>query len=119
MPPWKTPEPDPLRNKGPVVQVRRAGAWARCGVAMLRDPPAGRRRCSNPNRSPAALPRPQLEAVSCGYRRSRPVLRGVTLCVEQGERVALVGPNGEGKSTLVKTIIGEVAPLAGTVQTHG
>lgn len=39
--------------------------------------------------------------------------------MEQGERVALVGPNGEGKSTLVKTVMGEIAPLAGTVQTHG
>lgn len=40
-------------------------------------------------------------------------------CPLQGERVALVGPNGEGKSTLVKTLVGELAPLAGTVQTHG
>ncbi len=37
----------------------------------------------------------------------------------QGERVALVGPNGEGKSTLVTTLVGDLAPLAGTVQTHG
>ena len=79
MAPWKVPEPDPLRNKGPVVQV---------------------------------------EGVSCGYRRSRPVLQGVTLCVEQGERLALVGPNGQGKSTLVKTLVGELPALAGTVQTH-
>lgn len=63
-------------------------------------------------------PLAQLEAVSCGYRRSRPVLRGVTLRIDQGERLALVGPNGEGKSTLVKTITGELAPLAGTVAVH-
>eukprot|EP00887_Chlorella_sp_A99_P007453 scaffold2.g7453.t1 len=57
-------------------------------------------------------PLAQLEAVSCGYRRSRPVLRGVTLRIDQGERLAL------GKSTLVKTITGELAPLAGTVAVH-
>lgn len=33
--------------------------------------------------------------------------------------MALVGPNGEGKSTLVKTLVGELTPLAGEVQTHG
>lgn len=60
-----------------------------------------------------------MEAVSCGYRRSRPVLTGVTLRVEQGERVAIVGPNGEGKSTLLKTMMGEIPALAGDVQTHG
>jgi ATP-binding cassette subfamily F protein 3 len=75
---------------------------------------------SSPPANHGLLPRRclQLEALSCGYRRSRPVLRGVTLCLEQGERVALVGPNGQGKSTLVKTLVGELAALAGTVQTH-
>ena len=75
---------------------------------------------SGPPAHPALLLRCclQLEALSCGYRRSRPVLKGVTLCLEQGERVALVGPNGQGKSTLVKTLVGELAALAGTVQTH-
>ena len=41
------------------------------------------------------------------------------LALLQGERVALVGPNGEGKSTLVKTLVGELTPLAGAVQMHG
>jgi ABC-type multidrug transport system fused ATPase/permease subunit len=61
----------------------------------------------------------QLEGVSCGYQPGAPVLRGVTLCCDQGARVALVGPNGQGKSTLVNTLLRELAPLAGTVQAHG
>lgn len=61
----------------------------------------------------------QLEGAACGYRTGAAILPAVTLCIEQGERVALVGPNGEGKSTLVKTLVGDLPPLAGTVQAHG
>lgn len=101
------------------VAVVRAAAPCSCKLCGLL--PCTSLRGGKPCRRPhsARLPTPQLEAVTCGYRRSRPVLQGVTLCVEQGERVALVGANGQGKSTLVKTILSEIAPLAGAVQTHG
>ena len=42
------------------------------------------------------------------------VLDGVTLKVRRGEKVAVIGPNGVGKSTLLKIAIGDVAPDAGT-----
>ena len=45
----------------------------------------------------------------------RPVLDGVDLRVERGERVGLVGRNGEGKSTLMRIIAGAVEPDQGTV----
>ena len=45
-----------------------------------------------------------------------PVLQGVNLHVAHGDRVAIVGPNGGGKSTLIRSITGELAPLAGTVR---
>ena len=42
-------------------------------------------------------------------------LRGVTLHVEAGETVALLGTNGNGKSTIIKCIMGAVTPTAGRV----
>ncbi len=41
---------------------------------------------------------------------------GLTFQIEREERVALVGPNGIGKSTLLKTIVGQLAPLHGSVR---
>jgi ABC transport system ATP-binding/permease protein len=43
------------------------------------------------------------------------LLDGVTLHIERGERVCLVGRNGEGKSTLMRMIAGEISPDSGTV----
>jgi ATPase subunit of ABC transporter with duplicated ATPase domains len=45
----------------------------------------------------------------------RPVLDGVSLTVTRGERVAIIGPNGIGKSTLLKIALGELEPDAGRV----
>ncbi|MBZ9712715.1 ABC-F family ATP-binding cassette domain-containing protein [Deinococcus multiflagellatus] len=47
-------------------------------------------------------------------RGGRPVLSGVNLEVRRGERVALTGPNGGGKSTLLRALLGEL-PAQGTV----
>jgi ATP-binding cassette subfamily F protein 3 len=46
----------------------------------------------------------------------RQVLRGVSFELRHGERVGLVGPNGCGKSVLLRCILGEIAPAAGVVR---
>lgn len=46
----------------------------------------------------------------------RAVLDGVDLRVERGDRLAILGPNGIGKSTLLKILVGEVRPEAGSVE---
>jgi iron complex transport system ATP-binding protein len=56
--------------------------------------------------------------VSAGYG-SRPVLSGVTLNVAPGEFVGLIGPNGCGKTTLLRVIGGVLAPSAGRVLMRG
>ena len=45
-------------------------------------------------------------------------LDSVSLVIHPGSRVGLVGRNGEGKSTLVKLIIGELKPIKGSIERH-
>jgi ABC transport system ATP-binding/permease protein len=45
----------------------------------------------------------------------RPLLDDATLQIERGERIGLVGRNGEGKSTLLKIVSGQIAPDDGAV----
>jgi len=54
----------------------------------------------------------------CGYG-TVPVLHGVTLGVETGEVLAVVGRNGAGKTTLVKALMGTLPATAGTVTLGG
>ncbi len=64
----------------------------------------------------------QLEAknISFRYRKDSPwILRDVDLTVKAGERVALVGPSGYGKSTLAKILAGYVEPVKGEVRWDG
>ncbi|MFI2640040.1 metal ABC transporter ATP-binding protein [Streptomyces sp. NPDC018610] len=49
----------------------------------------------------------------------RPVLRGIDLTVRRGEVVALLGANGSGKSTAVRTVIGQVPAAAGQIELFG
>ncbi len=44
------------------------------------------------------------------------VLAPFDLALERGRKVALVGPNGAGKTTIVRTLLGEIPPLAGTIR---
>jgi ABC-type branched-subunit amino acid transport system ATPase component len=60
----------------------------------------------------------ELEAVSSGYR-SAVVLRGTSLSLAAGEAVAVLGKNGMGKSTLLKTIMGYLPKKAGAVRLAG
>jgi ATP-binding cassette subfamily F protein 3 len=56
-----------------------------------------------------------LDDVSVGYEPGRPVLRGLSLRIDNDDRIALLGANGNGKSTLVKLLADRLAPMAGTV----
>ncbi|MFJ6079966.1 ABC transporter ATP-binding protein [Streptomyces sp. NPDC092369] len=60
-----------------------------------------------------------LEGVSHAYVPGRPVLHEVDLTVRPGERVALVGASGAGKTTLAKLVAGLHRPTAGRVEVGG
>ncbi len=66
--------------------------------------------------------RPVVEATDVVFRhegRSEPVLRGVTLRVNRGDRILLEGPSGGGKSTLGAVLSGLRAPSSGLLLLHG
>ncbi|MEK3806782.1 ABC-F family ATP-binding cassette domain-containing protein [Bacillus sp. FSL H8-0547] len=52
--------------------------------------------------------------VEIGY--TQPLLPKLTMTIERGEKIAIVGCNGVGKSTLLKTILGKIKPLGGSIQ---
>ena len=56
-----------------------------------------------------------LEKVSVGYEPGKPVLRRLSLRIDTDDRIALLGPNGNGKSTLAKLLAGRLEPFDGTV----
>jgi len=74
-------------------------------------------------REPLSLPNPMLAfaEIACGYRSGdgaggeKRVVDGIDRSVLAGQRIGILGANGQGKSTFVKTIAGELAPLAGTI----
>ncbi len=81
-------------------------------VAVVEAAPA---RFDFPAPRPIAPPMLRLDAVSVGYDGT-PVLRGISLRLDMEDRVALLGANGNGKSTLAKLLVGRLAPLAGEIE---
>jgi zinc transport system ATP-binding protein len=61
----------------------------------------------------------ELEGVSFGYRAGVLVLDDVSLRVDAGEFVAIAGPNGGGKTTLLRLVLGLERPTAGSVLVFG
>ncbi len=64
------------------------------------------------------MPRLSVEDLSFAYRDRR-VLHGITFSVDGGEVLGLVGPNGCGKTTLIRCIDGMLSPSGGTVMLDG
>ncbi|ACC70537.1 ATP-binding cassette domain-containing protein [Paraburkholderia phymatum] len=73
-------------------------------------------------RTPDSAPNPMMvmEDVRCGYHGADgselPIVERVALSIQNGQRIGLLGANGQGKSTLIKTLAGTLAPLSGHVR---
>ncbi len=102
-----------VESVGPALV--EAGIWlppevdARLGVAAP-IPPAAR---------PVGGPVVTADGVTFAYGDGRPAVRNVDLVIGAGERVVIVGPNGGGKSTLGRLLVGLLRPSAGRVRLSG
>jgi ATP-binding cassette subfamily F protein 3 len=54
--------------------------------------------------------------LAVGYEHSNPLLTADEFELRRGQTVALLGPNGSGKTSLLRTVVGEIAPLSGRVR---
>lgn len=61
----------------------------------------------------------RFEGVTFGYTPNRDVLRGVSFRLQAGERTALIGPSGAGKTTIADLLVGLFAPRQGTITIDG
>src|SRR6266550_5771371 len=59
----------------------------------------------------------ELEGVAAGYG-GPPALEGVSFRIHEGERIGVLGPNGGGKSTLFKVMLGVLPADAGRLEVH-
>ncbi|MEQ9325880.1 MAG: ABC-F family ATP-binding cassette domain-containing protein [Rhodospirillales bacterium] len=69
-----------------------------------------------PAPDPLSPPLLNLEGVDVGYEPGKPVLRGLDIRIDMDDRIALLGSNGNGKSTLAKLLAGRLKPMAGTMR---
>lgn len=61
----------------------------------------------------------RVENLICGYAPGKPVVGPLSFEIEKGDIACLIGPNGIGKSTLFKTILGLLKPLGGSIAVNG
>nr|WP_281261776.1 thiol reductant ABC exporter subunit CydD [Breoghania corrubedonensis] len=109
----------PLRSMGTAYHARMEAIGAAEGIVALEDVPA----LAEPGGAQAVF-RPEriaisFEDVELTFAGGRRALDGVSFQVAAGEAVALVGPSGGGKSSLLNLLLGFVQPTSGRVRVNG
>jgi ATP-binding cassette subfamily B protein/subfamily B ATP-binding cassette protein MsbA len=106
---------DPVRKLSGVITGLNTGIVGASALYPLLDTPSKLPEAANPKQLPSPHRQIRLENVSFSYDGIDTVLKDVNLTIRFGERVAIVGPNGGGKSTLVNLICRYYDPTAGRV----
>lgn len=60
-----------------------------------------------------------IEGAAVGYIEGQPILRGLDMRIDPDDRIALLGRNGNGKTTLARLLAGQLAPMAGEIVAGG
>ena len=110
---------DPVRKLSGVITGLNIGMVGAQGLYPLLDTPSKLAEAASPRSLPSPHREIRLEKVSFSYDGIDTVLKDVDLTIPFGERVAIVGPNGGGKSTLVNVICRFYDPTAGRVLIDG
>lgn len=108
----------PVRDLSSKFAIVQSGLTAAERIGELLAIKRPQRTASNPRPVSSATPL-SLEHVSFAYVPNRLVLDDVSLCVAQGEKVALVGATGSGKTTVVKLVLRLVDATSGVVNVNG
>ncbi|WP_417068383.1 ABC-F family ATPase [Niveibacterium terrae] len=58
----------------------------------------------------------ELENLTFGYEPERTIIKNFTFTADAGDKIAIIGENGVGKTTLLKLLVGELAPQYGTIK---
>jgi ATP-binding cassette subfamily F protein uup len=58
----------------------------------------------------------EAEHVSLGFGDAAPVIRDFSVRIQRGDRIGIIGPNGCGKTTLIKLLVGELEPTSGSIK---
>jgi ABC transport system ATP-binding/permease protein len=104
-------------RRGPPARTSKPKFRIEAANALIRDEPQARDRAELLRFATARLGGKVLDAVDVSLTLgARELLRALTWRLGPGERVALVGVNGSGKTSLVKLLAGELAPSTGRVE---
>lgn len=69
-----------------------------------------------PDPEPLSSPLLSMEDTSVGYEAGKPILKNLNIRLDMDDRIALLGANGNGKSTLVKLLASRIQPMEGQVR---
>jgi len=72
--------------------------------------------CAHPEPTGPARQLVRAQGLAVAYPGNAPALTDVTFELTKGERIAVLGPNGGGKTTLFRALLGELRPAAGTIE---
>ena len=103
-------------SKAAQAQSRMKRLAKLAGTEAVRAEREFRIEFAQPNRLPFSLIR--LNHVEAGYGTDSVILHEVGFGLEAGDRIGLLGPNGAGKTTLVRTLVGDLPPVAGERSAH-